>query len=54
MDILPWILLLLPLASAALLKMALPRAGHLAALAGTFSTAVMLVLSLVLLKTQER
>ena len=50
MDILPWILLLLPLASAALLKLVLPRAGHLAALVGTLSAGAMLVLSLVLLK----
>jgi NADH-quinone oxidoreductase subunit L len=38
MDTLPWILLLMPLVAATVIKLALPRAGNLAALAGTFAT----------------
>jgi NADH-quinone oxidoreductase subunit L len=48
-DTLPWILLLLPLASALAIKFALPRAGGIAAIFGTAATAVTFGISLWLL-----
>lgn len=45
-DTLPWILLLLPLASAIAIKFALPKAGGLAAILGTAATAATFGLSL--------
>jgi NADH-quinone oxidoreductase subunit L len=48
-NILPWILLLLPLLSAMVIKFALPRAGGVAALLGTFTTTAMFGISLFLL-----
>ena len=48
-DTLPWILLLLPLASAMAIHFALPRAGGIAAIFGTAATAVTFGISLWLL-----
>ena len=48
-DSLPWILLILPLVTAAVIKFGLNRASNLASLVGTASTAVMFGISLLLL-----
>ena len=53
MDSLPWILLLLPLASAAAIKLAFARAGNLSALLATFTAAALFAGSLLLLRAGE-
>ena len=53
MDSIPWILLLLPLASTAAIKLVFARAGNLSALLGTFTTAAMFGGSLLLLRAGD-